>query len=266
MYPILLEIGPITIYSLWIFIAIGFFAALIIINKLVQRNRLKLEFITEHSLAIFFTGLILSRLFYVIRFSNLYFSNFSTSSIPRLFYIWDKGLSGWGGVLGITLSLVFFAYRAKEDTLKWLDILAVSVLGAISIINVGTLLDGRNFGNETSLPWGVIIENSLYAVRIHPVQIYSAIYSFILTVILYRLFRSKISKTSGNISLFALIGYGFFRFLEGFFRGDESRYILGLREVQFYALLGTVIGLILMYLRFFEPKTKWLQKIKKLIK
>ena len=36
MYPLLLEIGPVTFYSLWIFIAVGFFAALLIMNKLIN--------------------------------------------------------------------------------------------------------------------------------------------------------------------------------------------------------------------------------------
>ena len=38
MYPILLQIGPVTIFSLWFLIGIGFFAALIVINKLVKNK------------------------------------------------------------------------------------------------------------------------------------------------------------------------------------------------------------------------------------
>lgn len=266
MYPILLEIGPIIVYSLWIFIAIGFFTALIIINKLALKTRLKLAFITEHSLSIFFSGIILSRLFYIIKFPNTYFHNFQISSIPKLFYIWDKGLSGWGGIIGIFLALTYFAYKDKEEIQKWLDVISVSIIGAIGVINVGAFFDGKNYGNETSLPWGTVIENSMYAVPIHPVQLYASIYCLIITVILYKLFKRKISKTPGNISILALTSYSTCRFLEDFFRGDETSYLLGLREMQIYALLGIVVGIILIYFRFFEQQTGWFKKIKKITK
>lgn len=254
MYPILLELGPIIIYSLWVFIAIGFFTALLILNKLVKKSRLKLGFIAEHSLAIFMGGLILSRLFYVARNYQYYFYEINISSFFQLFYIWDKGLSAWGGILGIILTMVYFTRKEKENTLQWLDILSVSILGAISVSSIGAFLSGLNYGNETSLPWGVIIENSIYAVPIHPTQIYAAIYCGLLTYILIKLFNHKISIIQGRISILALGGYSFFRFLEEFLRGDESNFFYGIREAQIYALLGVIVSAILFYVQ--EQRTK----------
>lgn len=252
MYPVLLEIGPITIYSLWIFVAIGFFAALLIMNKLIQKCRLPLKFIANYSLAIFFGGLIMSRVVYVLRNYQFFFQDFSFNSFLELFYIWDKGLSPWGGVLGIVLSLIYFARRERESVLKWLDVLSVSILGAIAFSNIGAFLDGRNYGRETDLPWGVIIENSIYAVPIHPTQLYAAIYSGALTILLYQLFNHKISKEAGNITLLAVGGYSFFKVLEEFMRGDESNFFLGFREVQIYALLALIIAIILFLVKKYK--------------
>jgi len=250
LYPILLQLGPVTIYSLWIFIGIGLFAALLIINKLAKKTRLKLQFLADYSLAIFFGGIIMARIFFVGRNYEYYFSDFNLNSFLQLFYIWDKGLSVWGGITGILLSLFYFCRKTGENALKWLDVMSVSILGAMSIANVGAFLDGRNYGNATNLPWGVQIENSIYAVPIHPVQIYAAIYCAILTFILMRLFNHKIAKKEGNIAIIAMISYGLFRFLEEFMRGDESNIILGLREAQIYALLAALAGGILLYVRF----------------
>lgn len=249
MYPVLVEIGPITIYSLWIFVAVGFFAALLIMNKLVQKTRLPLKFIANYSLAIFFGGLIMARFVYVLHNYQFFFQDFSLGSFLEIFYIWDKGLSPWGGILGIALSLFYFARREDESILKWFDVLSVSVMSAIAFSNLGAFLDGRNYGRETDLPWGVIVETSIFAVPIHPTQIYAAIYSGALTIILYQLFNYRISKNPGNIALIAVGGYSFMRVLEEFMRGDESNIIFGFREAQIYALLGVIVAIILFVLK-----------------
>lgn len=249
MYPILLEVGPITIYSLWLFVAVGFFAALLIMNKLIQKSRLPLKFIANYSLAIFFGGLIMARLLYIIQNYQFFFQDFSLQSFLQMFYIWDKGLSPWGAILGIALSLFYFARREGESIRKWLDILSVSIMSAITFSNIGAFLDGRNYGRETDLPWGVIIENSIFAVPIHPTQIYAAIYSGFLTILLYQLFNYKISKEPGNITLIAIGSYSFFKILEEFMRGDESNIIFGFREAQIYALLALIIAIILFVMK-----------------
>jgi len=247
MYPLLLEIGPITFYSLWIFVAVGFFAALLIMNKLIKKCRLSLKFIADHSLAIFFGGLIMARIVFVISNWHIFFSDLTTTGVLQLFYIWDKGLSPWGGILGVSLTLAFFAHREKENVKRWMDVLLTSALGAIAISNIGAFLDGRNYGRETNLPWGVTIESSIYAVPIHPIQIYAAIYSGLLAFILFKLFSEKIGKEDGKIAILALGGYSACRFLEEFLRGDESRYFLDMREAQIFALLGIIISAILFY-------------------
>lgn len=256
MYPLLLEIGPLTFYSLWIFVALGFFAALLIVNKLIKKCRLSLNFIADHSLAVFFGGLIMARAVFIIANVQMYFSDFGVSSVPRLFYIWDKGLSPWGGILGIGLTLVFFAHKEKENILRWLDVFFVGALGAVSVSSIGAFLDGRNYGRETTLPWGVTIESSIYAVPIHPTQIYAAIYSGLLAFILFRLFNEKIGKEEGKISILAVGGYSLCRFLEEFLRGDESNYFLGMREAQIFALLGIIISVILFYAPVIRTKLK----------
>lgn len=255
MYPILLQLGPITIFSLWVMVGIGFFSALLIVNKLVKKARLKISFLADHSLTIFLGGLVLSRIFFVIRNYDIFFTDLSVGSIMQIFYIWDKGLSAWGAILGILLTTVYFAKKDGENIQRWLDVLSVSILGAMSFSHVGAFLDGRHYGNETNLPWGVIVENSIFAVPIHPTQIYAAIYTGILTVVLMKLFNYKIGKVDGNISIIAFTAYCACRFLEEFVRGDESNIFFGIREAQIYALLGLIIGGILLFVRHKKKET-----------
>lgn len=259
MYPFLLEIGPITIYSLWVFTAIGFFIALIIINKLTQKNRLPLKFIADNSLTIFLSGIIIARLTYIANNYQFFFQNISLNSFLNIFYIWDKGLSPWGGIIGILLSITILSIKQKQETLKWLDITSISILGAMVFANLGAFLDGRNYGNATTLPWGVIMENSRYTVPIHPTQLYATIYTLIITIILFKLSSKRKYKYPGQLTLLAILLYSISRFIEEFFRGDESNIILGLREAQIYALIGIAITSLILINKKYKllTLTKW---------
>ncbi len=251
MYQILIQIGPVTVLSLWIFLAIGLLCALLVLNKLIKKNRLKVQFIADHSLTIFFGGLILSRVLYCLRNFDYYLSELSLSSVFQFFYVLDKGLSPWGAIIGIIGTTLFLAHKTGENKLRWLDVILVSTLTVMTFGHVGAFLDGKNFGRETDLPWGVIIENSLYAVPIHPVQLYSAFYCLMLTIVLTKFFSiTRINKEAGNISIIALTSYSFLRFFEEFVRGDESNIFFGMREAQIYALLGFIIGAILLQSRY----------------
>lgn len=256
MYQTLLQIGPITIYSLWVLITIGFLIALVILNKLIQKDRNKLHFIANNSLIILIGGFIMARLFFVIRNFKIFFTREGFSHIWELFYPWENGLSLWGGIFGVTATLIYYCKKQGQNLKEWLDVFTVSIMSGLVFGNIGAFFDGRNYGRETTLPWGVLIESSRYAVPIHPVQIYAAIYIALLTITLLWLFKEKTGKTPGSTALIGVIGYSFLRFLEEFLRGDESNYFLGLREAQIYCLLALVGGSILFYKKMKSDNNK----------
>jgi phosphatidylglycerol:prolipoprotein diacylglycerol transferase len=253
MYPILLQIGPFTIYSLWVFFAMGLFTSLLIVNKLAKSRLVKLSFLAENSLLIFFCGLILARTVFII-YNFPYFWDIvvDQGQILEIFYVWDKGLSAWGGLIGVFGSLFLLCRKGKEDFLAWSDILVVSILFGMIFTDIGAFLDGRNYGAPTDLPWGVLVETSQYAIPIHPVQLYAAIYTGLIGLILYSIFNRPEFKISGGITILGGTLYCFFRFLEEFLRGDESILFFGMmREAQLYSLIGLFFGGYMLY-RFFQ--------------
>jgi phosphatidylglycerol:prolipoprotein diacylglycerol transferase len=255
MYPILLQVGPVTIFSLWLFVCMGFFASLVVINKLSSFRRIKLNFLANNSLLIFFTGLIFARLLFVIMNYPYYLSEASHGNFLEIFYIWDKGLSFWGGLAGLLTSLYLLCRRHDEEFTDWTDVLSVSVIFAMAIGSLGAFLDGRNYGIPTELPWAVLIESSLYAVPIHPVQIYSAIYCLIIGLILYKNFNNGFFKESGVITLSAIFSYSFFRFLEEFLRGDEAIHLWIIRLPQVLAALALLASAYLIFRKYQQYKT-----------
>lgn len=255
MYPILLQIGPVTIFSLWLFVCLGFFISLVVINKLSSFRRIKLNFLANNSLLIFFTGLIFARLIFVIINYPYYLSEASQGNFLEIFYIWDKGLSFWGGIIGLSTSLYLLCKRYDEDFTDWTDVLSISVIFAMVMGSFGAFLDGRNFGLPSELPWAVLMESSLYAVPIHPVQIYSALYCLIIGLILYKNFNNGFFKESGVITLSAICSYSFFRFLEEFLRGDEAIHLWIIRLPQILALLAFGTSAYFLYRKYQQYKT-----------
>lgn len=250
MYPILLQLGPITIYALWICAAIGFFVTFLIIYKLLQKDRSALAFLADNSLTLLFGGILAARIAFVVENYKVYFSKLDLQHLLEILYIWDKGLSFWGGMVGVILVLIYLCKKHKENLWKWLDVITIGTMGGLVLGSLGRFLDGSNYGNETDLPWGVIIENSRYAVPIHPTQIYAMIYTLAITITLWNLKNTAFGKKEGNITLVGTLCYAGFRFLEEFLRGDESNYILGLREGQIFCLLVLIIAGTHLYLRY----------------
>lgn len=249
MYPILVQIGPVTIYALWVCAAIGFLVAFLIIYKLLQKDRTRLAFLADHSLILVFGSLLAARILFVAENYRIYFSKIDVEHLVALLYIWDKGLSFWGGVGGLFLTLAYFCNKSKESIWKWFDVMTIAVMAGLVSGNLGAFLDGSGYGNETDLPWGMIFENSRFAVPIHPTQIYAMIYTLAITITLWNLRNTTFGKEEGNITLTGTMGYAGFRFLEEFLRGDESNMIFGVRDAQIMCIIALGVCGTLLYLR-----------------
>lgn len=256
MHPILIEIGPITIQSLWFFISIGFIFGAIAFAKLAKYSKLKLNFILDNGLLLMLAALIGSRLFFIIFNFELFFTGDSSliSKIISVFRIWDKGLSFWGGLLSYAVIFSILCRKYGEDLKKWLDITVIALLVGFIFGHIGAFLDGINHGRETNLPWGILIQSPSvkYAVPIHPTQLYALIYTAGILIFLKKASKIWIVKKDGLTAKTGITFYAFFRFVEEFFRGDDTLMLFSiLRLSQIIALL---IFIALTYHQFFFKK------------
>lgn len=252
MYPILFEFGPITIFSLWFFIAIGFAVGSYIFVQLAKRNRLRLSVIFDHAFSLFFWTLVISRLTFIVFHTDLYFYQFTFRKLWSILAVWDKGLSFWGAISAWGIGVWFLSRKRNESPLKIFDIMLPAVLFGMFFGNIGAFLDGINYGTPTNLPWGLtfLSANVKYISPIHPTQLYGALYSVSLASGLLLLLQ----KTRGNLPGFAteigIFAFSLFRFLEEFLRGDESVKILSIRLPQILAVLTMALTGYLIYLRY----------------
>ncbi len=150
-----------------------------------------------------------------------------------------------GGLL-LTVAATGLWLRLKGlPILRVLDAWAVPCAVLATILQVGHFLEGTDAGTPTSLPWGVAAV-SYKAVRVHPVQLYSALAFGVLTVWLYwALVRASSAEFAkpGGVGATGLVAGGAVSFLLSFFRQPYDSFgDAWLDPAQYAALMAVVLG------------------------
>jgi len=257
MYPILFQSQHITIYTLWLFVTVGILVSGYYFSKVAVKNKLKLEFIVDKSITLLVTTIISARLFFIFFNFNSYFYEFSFGSFLNIFYIWDKGLYFWPGLLVGILAFAFMCQKEKENFFKWTDIVTVTIFGGLTFFYIGAFFEGIKYGRETSLPIGVTFESATvqYNIPIHPTQIYTAIICLLLAIGLHIVLKKQRGTDNyGFVSLLGAALWSLWYFLEGFLRGDDTVLLGTYRFPQFVSLLFFLASIIFIYLKFFNNK------------
>lgn len=253
MYPILFEFGFVTVFSLWFFIVLGFAAAAVTFVRLAKHYRIRLNVITANSFLLILSTILAARIIFIILHPDLYFYRFE---FTNLFAIWDKGLSFWGALAAWTYGVWHFSKKNRQSPAKLLDIMAPALVFGIALGSIGAFLDGINYGTTTDLPWGVTFRSAhvKYISAIHPTQIYLTVYSACIGVCLIILLKKIRGRLDGFVAEAGVFLFGFFKFIEEFFRGDETIEIFSLRVPQILAFAAMILAGWLICRRYANKK------------
>jgi phosphatidylglycerol:prolipoprotein diacylglycerol transferase len=188
------------------------------------------------------TALLGARLAYVLTHWSAYQGALLSAFSPTpTAFNWPEGL-----VVGLLVALVYgLRYRLPLSTT--LDALAPGLALALALERLGAFLDGRNFGEPTSLPWGV----RLWGEVRHPNQMYEMI-ALLLIVALLSWQQSRRPYSGHTFALFIALYAGARLFLEAF-RADASLISGGLRSTQLIALAVMLGAVWYLYRRHFSP-------------
>lgn len=258
MYPILLEFGFITVFSLWFFVAVGFVVGSLMFVKLAKRYRIRLNVLFNNSFALFISTLVAARLVFVILNYNIYFYQFHFGKIIELIALWDKGLSFWGAIFAWFGCVLYFSNKEKDSPMRLFDIMIPSLFVGMFFGNIGAFLEGINYGTPTGLPWGLTFRsaNVKYISEIHPTQLYAALYVGLIAVGLFLLLNRLRDREEGLITELGVFAFGVFKFLEEFMRGDDTIKIFSVRLPQILAAAGIIIFGYMLYKRYKTYKKK----------
>lgn len=176
-------------------------------------------------------GLLGAKLLYV-------FEHLDESSFMSLFL--DRGGMSWfGGFVGGLVAGIA-TIRYKHWPLVGVLAAATPALAVGQMLGrVGCFLVGDDYGRPTSLPWGVAFPRGLPPTtdRVHPTQIYEAIFLAVLAWVLIRWRRKGVADVKVLGRYFVLAGA--FRFLLEFVRVNVR--VIGPFTVAHIASLGVVI-------------------------
>lgn len=237
MHPILLSLGPITIYSFGVFLFVGLILALFIIWRRLREQGLEEGKILDFLFLITFWGLIFARVIFIITHFELF--GFSISAF--LFLSRFPGLSFWGGFLGAVLVMVYFIRKNRWDFWKVADEVVFGFAPFTVLSHLGCFLDGCSLGRQTGAFWGIFFPGSL--LRRHPFPLFEAIVFLIIWLFLLRIERRwrtwewYKSHAEGFISLSFLTCIFLASFALAFLQ-DDKIYLMWLKRVLSLIVAG----------------------------
>lgn len=220
MHPVLFKLGPVTIHTYGVLVALAFLAGITIASREAARKGIDKDLMVDLCLYLLGAAIIGSRLLEVAVDYRYYMQH------PlEIVMIWKGGLVFYGGFILAVLTGVWFMNRYNMPLWTTADILAPCIALGQSIGRLGCFSAGCCYGKPTDLPWGVTFTDpgslAELGVPLHPTQLYESAGTLVIFALLW-LFRKK-TKFSGQLFWMYVIMYSVLRFCLEFVRGDQVR-------------------------------------------
>jgi phosphatidylglycerol:prolipoprotein diacylglycerol transferase len=244
------QIGPMTLHTYGVLLAVAFLAGLWVAARQARRDGLDSARITDMAIYVLIGGLLGAKLLLLIVEWPYYMKN------PR--DIWSLVQSGgvfYGGLLGALPVAFWYARRHQLDGWRTADVLAPGVAIGQCLGRLGCFAAGCCYGRPTSVRWAVRFHDE-YAARevgtpldvpLHPTQLYESAAALLIFLGLLWLARHK--RFQGQIALAYVALYAVVRFVIEYYRGDAARGTVfggALSTSQFIAILMVLaVGLTL---------------------
>jgi phosphatidylglycerol---prolipoprotein diacylglyceryl transferase len=246
MYPKILDLGPLTIHTYGLLLALAFIVGIWLASRNAAKSGLNPDSIWNLGLIVIFSALVGAKLLLFVSDYSYYMEN------PReIFSLATLRSSGvyYGGLLLALGASAWYLHKAKLPSWKVADISAPGIAIGQCIGRLGCLSAGCCYGKPTNLPWGIKFTNPYsyenvgvpLNVALHPTQIYESLGTFLL--FLYLMWRLKQKHFTGQIILEYLMLYAGLRFLIEFFRDDDRGFVLnGLMSTSQFIGILTILG------------------------
>jgi phosphatidylglycerol:prolipoprotein diacylglycerol transferase len=257
MLPDILTLGPLTIHSYGLMLAIAFLAAIGVIEYLAKPRGMDTDKIMDFALVAMVAAIIGSRAFYVLSHLAEYRANYWS-----VLAVWEGGLTFYGGVLLAVPAAVLFMKRNRLPVWPLADLVAPGFALGVGFGRLGCFLNGCCFGKPSRLPWAVRFPPNSAAgaldCALQPTQLYESLFGFALFALLMYLVRKKFF--SGFLFCLFIATYAVWRFFLDFLRYYEpSQFtLLGLTNNQWvsvFLLIAAIVTAIL--LRRHSKSRKW---------
>ena len=241
MYPEILKLGPVSIYSYGLMLGIAFITASYLFTLELKRLNMNVNIASEVTMIALICGIIGAKMFHIFEYWSEFIDN------PKMAFS-PAGLTFYGGFLLATLAVFIYIKRKKISFLKIADLNAPGLALAYGIARVGCHLSGDgDYGIASNLPWAYSYLKGTVptppGVTVHPTPIYELIAGILIFVFLWS--RRKKYDVDGKLFTVYLILTAVSRFLVETIRLNP-RFVLGLSEAQIISVALFSIGVVVL--------------------
>ena len=238
MHRIIFHIGPLTLYSYGLFVALGIALAITLSSKEAARRGMVPSDILDIFMAIIVGGLLGGRLLFVA----INWKYYAGGPFLDILNLTEGGLAFQGAFVGAILSAAVIIRMKKMSFWRVGDLIIPYLALAQALGRIGCFFNGCCYGKEAVCGLGVTFPGE-EVVRM-PVQLYSSLGLLLIFLILLRLGEKR--RFDGYVFCMYLIIYSVFRFLMDFLRGDDLAAVFAITLSQTISL-GTLACGILLY-------------------
>lgn len=248
MYPRLLELGPLTVYSYGVLLAAAYLLALYLTVRRARQFGLDGDRVLDLGIYIIISALVGAKLLLLVVDFN-YFRRQPAE-------LWTLARSGGVFYGGLVLAfLVGLWYMRKHRLPVWTtaDAIAPGIALGHVVGRMGCLLAGCCYGKPTTLPWGITFTDAFAAtnvgtplhVALHPTQLYEAGAELLILCGLLA-FERRGRRFSGRTFWAYILLYAVSRFAIEFFRGDPRGANFGFSTSQLISLALAPVAVVML--------------------
>jgi phosphatidylglycerol:prolipoprotein diacylglycerol transferase len=246
MFPDLFTVGPVTVHTYGLFVALGFGAAIAITVKIGKEQGISPQQIMDMAFVMILWAIVGSRLLYV--FMN--FSYFRDHPLDA-FKIWKGGLVFSGGLIAVAPAMVWYLRRHHLSFWATGDLWAPALALGQALGRIGCFMAGCCFGKPSDLPWAVAFTHSNTLappnIPLHPTQLYSFLAGVGVFLVLMLLRRRR--KFEGQVFVWYLILHSTARLFVERFRADDRGFVPGtdMSLTQMIAILILISSIVALF-------------------
>ncbi|WP_152046042.1 prolipoprotein diacylglyceryl transferase [Aureimonas psammosilenae] len=226
--PVFLQIGPVALHWYGLAYVAGILCGWLYGRHLVSNKRLWPngvspitpenidDFIVWITFGIILGGRIGSVLFYD-------FDRYLANPLA-IFAVWEGGMSFHGGLVGVVVAMIGFAWKSRVPLFSLIDVVAASVPFGLFFGRVANFVNGELWGAPTNVPWAMIFPTGGEIPR-HPSQLYEALLEGIVLWLILRVatHHFKMFKRPRFVGALFIGLYGAMRIFVEFFRMPDAQ-------------------------------------------
>src|SRR5713101_47491 len=264
MYPRLLELGPITVYTYGVLLAAAYLLGLKMAMVRAKARGLDSARVLDLGIYIIISALIGAKLLLLVTD----FQSFKNDPRELLTLARSGGVFYGGLILAVTVAL-WYIQRIGLPLWTTCDVFAPGIALGHVIGRFGCLFAGCCYGKPTSEPWGITFTDPFAAANVgtplgtplHPTQLYEAGAELLILIVLLVTERKGKPFAGRTFWLYMLL-YAVSRFIIEFYRGDERGTVGIFSTSQFISIILAPLAIaMLVYLgRAVTPEPKKARK------